>query len=244
MPICSPEEQRQEGYAILRVTANLSITIGPAIGGILAGINFLLLFIIDAAISTVAAFFMFLFIRETRHPGSASAPSESLIVTMQGYATVFKDKFFLAFLLIGTIGILAYTQMNTTLGVYLRDTHGITEQKYGLLISLNAAMVVLFQYAISKRSRPYPPLLVMAAGGLLYAAGFSMYGYTQIYPLFMLAMAIITLGEMVQAPVSTSWVSTRSPEDMRGRYMAIYGLSWLFPETLGVTLGGLVMDNL
>jgi MFS family permease len=104
-------------------------------------------------------------------------------------------------------------------------------------------MVVLFQYAISKRSRPYPPLLVMAAGGLLYAAGFSMYGYTQIYPLFMLAMAIITLGEMVQAPVSTSWVSTRSPEDMRGRYMAIYGLSWLFPETLGVTLGGLVMDN-
>jgi MFS family permease len=56
-------------------------------------------------------------------------------------------------------------------------------------------------------------------------------------------MVLITTGEMLHAPVTSSFVANLSPEDMRGRYMAIFGMSYMVPETLGVTLGGLVMDN-
>ena len=238
-----PEQQRPEGYAILRVAANLSIAIGPAIGGILAGINFMLLFIIDAAISLVAASFLMLFIHETLGINSQAQEKESFLVTIRGYGSVFTDRAFMIFILISTVSVLAYAQMNTTLGVYLRDTHSIPERNYGLLISLNAGMVVLFQYAVTRRFTKYPPLLVMAFGTILSGFGFSMYGYTTTYPFFLLAMVIITLGELVVVPVSSSLVAKFSVEEMRGRYMAVYGLSWMIPETLGVILGGMIMDN-
>jgi len=43
-----PEKKRADGYALHRVVFNLSVTIGPAIGGFLATRSFLLLFILDA----------------------------------------------------------------------------------------------------------------------------------------------------------------------------------------------------
>ena len=50
-----PEEKRADGYGILRVAFNLSVVIGPAIGGILASRSYLLLFLSDAVISLLTA---------------------------------------------------------------------------------------------------------------------------------------------------------------------------------------------
>jgi MFS family permease len=86
-------------------------------------------------------------------------------------------------------------------------------------------------------------LLVMAAGTLLYAFGFGMYGVVGLFALFLLAMAIITVGEMMVAPVGQAIVANLAPEDMRGRYMATYGFSWIIPATFGPTLAGMVLDG-
>jgi MFS family permease len=64
-----------------------------------------------------------------------------------------------------------------------------------------------------------------------------------VFPLFMLAMAIITLGEMLHVPVAQSLTARFAPANMRGRYMAVYGLSWAIPHTFGTLAAGLVMDN-
>jgi MFS family permease len=138
---------------------------------------------------------------------------------------------------------LVYMNMNTTLGVYLRDAHGIPEAGYGWILSLNAAMVVLFQFPITRRIENLPPLLMMALGTLLYAIGFAMYGFVSIYVLFLLAMVIITIGEMIVAPVGQALVAKFSPEDMRGRYMAVFGFSWAIPFAIGPYLAGLILDN-
>src|SRR6266511_1414006 len=50
-----PEKQRQEGFGILRVVANLAWIIGPTIGGFLANINFFYLFVIDSIICCYVA---------------------------------------------------------------------------------------------------------------------------------------------------------------------------------------------
>jgi MFS family permease len=56
-------------------------------------------------------------------------------------------------------------------------------------------------------------------------------------------MIVLTLGEMVIVPVSQSLVARFAPEDMRGRYMAVYGMSWSLPFAVGPLLAGMVMDN-
>jgi len=140
--------------------------------------------------------------------------------------------------------VLVYIQMNTTLAVFLRDNYGVNEQGFSYILALNAAMVVLFQFPITRRVSRFRPLLVMTAGTLLYAFGFAMYGFASMYFFFLVAMAIITIGEMMVSPVGQAIVTQFAPEDMRGRYMAVFGFSWVIPFAIGPLMAGLVLDNL
>jgi MFS family permease len=237
-----PEEQRAEGFGILRVAVNLAVTIGPVIGGFLAARSYLLLFISDAVASLITAVIVYVALKETRQALAEGEQEQTIGQTFRGYLKVVGDSAFVWFLVASILMVMVYMQMNTTLAVYLRDIHGISEQGFGYILSLNAAMVVLFQFGITRRINRYRPLWIMTAGTLLYALGFAMYGFVSLYALFLVAMAIITVGEMLVTPVSQSIVARLAPEDMRGRYMAVYGFSWLLPIAFGPLLAGLVMD--
>jgi len=239
-----PESQRTQGFGILRVVLNLAVAIGPAIGGFLASQSYMLLFICDAVTSTITAGIVFFVMRETKPVSRVEGEEkESVWQTFRGYGTVTRDAAYMVFLLACTLNVLVYSQMYSTLAVYLRDVHGVSEQGFGYIFSLNAAMVVLFQFYITRRLKGYPPLILMAAGSALYAMGFGMYGFVSTYSYFMIAMAIITIGEMVVIPVSQALVARMAPEDMRGRYMAFFGFSWIIPGMIGPLLAGLVMDH-
>lgn len=238
-----PEKKRAEGFGILRVVANLAVTIGPMIGGLLAARSYLSLFIADAISSTITAVVVAVALEETKPAPSADVPQESMLQTFGGYWRVVQDSAFMLFIVASILMVMVYMQMNSTLPVYLRDVHDISEQRFGYILSLNAGMVVLFQFPITRRLRNLRPLPVMVAGTLLYALGFSMYGVTASYALFLLAMVIITIGEMLVSPVSQALVARLAPDDMRGRYMAMFGFSWAIPAAVGPLLAGVLMDN-
>lgn len=239
-----PEDQRAQGFGILRVVANLAVTIGPAIGGLLAARSYLILFVCDAITSLITAVIALLVIRETKPVSRSQEESKTSIWQMfQGYGAVARDVTYMIYLGACTLMVIVYMQMNTTLSVYLRDTHGVPVQGFGYILSLNAAMVVLFQFYVTQRLRGQPPLRLMTIGTILYAIGFSMYGFVWSYSAFLFAMVIITIGEMVVVPVSQAFVAQVAPEDMRGRYMAFFGFSWIIPGMVGPLLAGLIMDN-
>jgi MFS family permease len=239
-----PDEKRAQGFGIVRVVLNLAVTFGPIIGGLLASRSYLLLFICDAVSSVITAIFVFFALREPPHLViSEESAQPSMAQTFRGYFDVIRDTAFLWFMGASILMVLVYMQMNTTLAVFLRDVHGITAQGFGYILSLNAAMVVLFQFAITRRLTKYRPLMVMVAGTVLYALGFAIYGMVSMYSMFLLAMAIITIGEMLVSPVGSAIVARMAPVDMRGRYMAVYGFSWVIPMAVGPLLAGLVMDN-
>ena len=241
-----PGHQRAEGYGIQRVVNNLAVTFGPIIGGFLATISYLLLFIADAVTSGITAVIVWRKLPETKPEATEEekeGESESLIQTFRGYAVPLKDPTFLAFLLASALATIVYMQMNTTLAVYLRDSHGVPPQGYALLLSMNALMVVLLQFPVTRRISRFSPMLMMALGTLMYSIGFGLYGLANSTALFVIAMIIITVGEMVVLPVSQALVASMSPEAMRGRYMAVYGFSWVIPMAIGPLLAGLIMDN-
>lgn len=236
-----PEEQRAQGYGIIRVTFNLSATLGPAIGGLLAMRSYLSLFLADAISSLGVALIVFFLLPETLIK-IERAKHESFASSFKGYAHILRDRPFIYFFVASALSALVYMQLNSTLSVYLRDIHGIPERGFGYLLSLNAAMVVLFQFFVTRKVRSYPPMLVMTLGTLLYALGFSLYGFTSTYSMFLLAVIIITIGEMMVAPVGQALVAGFARADMRGRYMAFFGFSWSLPLTFAPTLAGLLMD--
>ena len=239
-----PEEQRTQGYGALRAAANLGVAIGPAIGGLLAAQSYLLLFVSDALLSLVTACMVGLALKETMPVRGAAGSDTSTARTSQGYGKVLQNRAFLLFMLAYALVAVIAIQMNSTLPVYLRDVHGVPEQGFGALMSLNAGMVVLFQFPITRRIKRFDPMIVMICGSLLYGLGTFLYGVVSVYSLFLVAMCIITVGEMVTAPVAQAQAAQFAPEDMRGRYMAVFSLSWAISSAIGPLLAGLAIDNL
>ncbi len=238
-----PEEKRASGFGIRRVAFNLAIVFGPMIGGFIAARSYLALFIIDAIVSAIVAFIVYMIIPETKPAAAEGKEQESTIQTFKGYLRVLKDGKFMAFTFVCLLTWLVYMNMNTTLGVFLRDQHGVPESGYGTLISINAAMVVLFQFPITRRIEKNPPMLMMALGTFFIASGLFLYGFISTFWFFAVAMAILTVGEMVTVPIANAVVANFSPEEMRGRYNFIYGNSWGIAFATGPYLAGLVMDN-
>ena len=238
-----PEKKRSEGFGVMRVAMNLSVAIGPAIGGFLASRSYLILFIADTVTSLITALIVYLVVEESMPEEKESKVKKGFKDTFIGYGDVLKDRKFMLFVVISTIATLVYSQMYSTLSVFLRDVHGVPESGYGWLMTLNAGMVVLFQFMITRRISKRPPMLILALGSLLYVIGFGMYGFVDVYLMFMLAMVIITIGEMVTIPVAQAYVGNAAPEDMRGRYSGVMGFSWMIPWMIGPLLAGLIMDN-
>ena len=133
--------------------------------------------------------------------------------------------------------------MYSTLPVFLNRVHDVSAQGFGYMMSMNAAMVVLFQFWIIKRIKKYPPMLLMMIASIFYGIGYILYGFSSATIMFFVGMAIITIGEMIQIPVAQALTAHFAPENMRGRYMAAYSLGWAIPNSAAPFLAGLVMDN-
>ena len=238
-----PPDKRAEGYGIIRVIFNLAVIIAPPIAGLLIARSYLTLFIVDAAISLISATIVIFALPETKPQAHAHAKPESMKQTFAGYGRVFKDTRFVAFIGVTVMMTLVYMNMNSTLGVFMRDQHGMPALSFGSLLSLNAVIVVLCQFWVARKLEKYKPMLMMAAGSLLYAVGFAMYGFVPTFALFAVAMIIITIGEMIVSPFQQSMVASFAPEDMRGRYMAVSGLTWSIAFTVGPYFAGLMLDS-
>ncbi len=241
-----PESSRADAYGIFRIVFNLTVTIGPAVGGIVAARSFERLFFLDVFISLVAAGAVLMLLPETKPSGEEhwQESEKSLNQTIRGYTQVLKDKPFIAFIFVSILSTLMYFNMNSTLSVYLVNHRGLTTEQFGYILSLNAGMVVLLQLLITRLTASWKPLLALAFGNLLYVVGFSMYGIVDSYILFLAAMVVITIGEMINAPKEQALAAGFAPDHMRGRYMAVHAFVWIIPVAIGPLGAGLIMDNL
>ena len=239
-----PEKLRADAYGLFRIIFNLAVTIGPALGGFIAAkYSFAAIFLIDVVVSLMVAVFVFFFLNETKPATKPEERTESLVDTFRGYGKVLADKLFVAFIVVNIMETLMYFQMNSTLGVFLVNFQGITTAQFGTILSINAAMVVLLQMFFTRLVADWKPLLTLALGNIFYVVGFSMFGYVSGYTMYILAIVIITIGEMIIAPVSQSIVASFAPETMRARYMALFSFAWIIPVAVGPLGAGYIMDH-
>jgi MFS family permease len=234
-------EKRAEAYGLIRVIANLGVVIGPSIGGLLAARSYLILFVCAAA-----AEFIFFVITIAMLPETKPESTEETQAADGGmsYAPVFRDLPFLGMCTISIVAVLVYVQMNTTFPVYVKEQFGIPENQYGLLIALNALMVVTMQFAITRWANRFRRTSMLALSAALYAVGFGSLALARTLWQFAASVAVWTLGEMTMIPVRSALVADLAPETMRGRYMAVSGFAWGIGWMLGPLLAGLVSDSL
>jgi MFS family permease len=96
---------------------------------------------------------------------------------------------------------------------------------------------------VTRITKRYSHLPVLAVGTLLYALGVGSVALGRGFVAFLVSMIVTTLGELILVPTGTALAANLSPLDMRGRYMAVFSISWSIPFAIGPLLAGLVLDN-
>ena len=237
-------QKRANGFGIQRVVINSTFALGPLMGGLLGPrIGYLPLFALDALTSYFVALVVFSKLPETRPATRTDSPRETFAQTLAGYGRVLQDRTFLAFILISVLTGSAFMQMSTTLSVFLVKFRQLPESFFGGLVMLNALMVVSLQIPITRWVSKIPLLGVMMAGNALYLVGFGSYGLAPSTALFVIAMILITLGEMLVIPTSQALTALLAPLDMRARYVATERFNWIIAQALSPLAAGAIMDR-
>jgi MFS family permease len=234
-----PPAWRVDAYALLRMISNLGVAIGPTVGGFVTSISYLLAFSIAAGAALCYSLLVGIFMRETIPQWPAGERAKQV----RGYGPVLRDRPFMAFCAIYTFAGMAYSLMMVLFPVYVKENFGVPESSYGFIMATNAAMVVLFQYGVTRLTQRYYHLPVLAFGSLFYALGVGSVAWGRGFAAFLLSMVILTIGELIMIPTSTALTANLAPPDMRGRYMGVYGLTWAVAMGIGPVLGGTLNDQ-
>jgi MFS family permease len=235
--------QRVHAYGLLRVVSNLGFALGPAIGGLIASqLSFLVLFLASASAIFLYFLLALIFMRETKPPTTQHAQLWGTAAPKH-YPNLLRHGPFLAFCGISTLMTLIYAQMYTNFPIYLR-THGFSTQQYGLLMTINAAMIAFLQWPITRWTCHHRKTRMLALGASLYGIGFGAIALSQHLLSLSTDVIIWTLGEMIAVPVGSSLVADLAPQALRGRYMSVYALTWGLGFSGGAIAGGYWLSHL
>ncbi len=233
----TPLDHRADAYSMLRVAANSGWAIGPALGGIIVTGGYYLMFLATSCALAVAVLIGFLKITETW-----KAPSEGDIHYKS--TAILKDINIIRFLIVCLVMYLVKGQLIATMSVHASSNIGLAKTQIGWLYFLNGAMVVVLQVFVTKMIRRTAPLRALIGAGLLYGLGFLIVGYAGDMMTMIIAVGVITIAEMIEAPTASTYVSGLAPKGMTGIYMGSFNMTMHLGWSVGPLLGGILMDNM
>lgn len=238
-----PSEKRTDAYAIIRMVNNAGVAIGPAIGGFIASVSYTYAFM-GAAIGMITYSLLLIFRAHETLSHSYQSITTPKKESFGGYGRVFTDKPFVVFALLVGIGFIAPSMLWTLFAVYTKQNFNMPESLYGWLPTTNALMCVFVQFSVTRVTRRYRPILVAAAGTLLYALGVGSVALMGNFLGFWTSMVLMTFGELTLIPTVSKYIADLAPADMRGRYMSFYYFAWGIARGTSPLIGGFLNDNI
>jgi len=225
-----PSGRRITAFAALRVAFNAGFAFGPATAGFLAAYGYTWLFAGDAATSVLFGLVVLLAMpRRARDAQNGAGWNEALRVLRH-------DRKLHQLLLANFAIALVFFQMCSTFSLHVTRL-GFSAATYGAIVSLNGALVVLFELPLTAITRRFPVRRVMAAGYLLGGTGFALNAFARSVPALAACMIVFTLGEITMAPTASAYLADLAPPQMRGRYMGVSGLAWALALIIGPWAG-------
>ena len=230
----SKEENRTRSYALNRLAINLGWALGSAIGGILAKINYELLFWVDGSTNIAAAIVMIIFLKPVN--GKVQHDVQQISTPM---LKVYKDKTFMLFILVTTLFASCFFQIFTNLPVYLKRHLHLSEPYIGLLMAINGIIIALIEMIlVYKLEGKRKSMVYITAGVALTGISFWLLNIPLHGAFIAFAMIIlVTFGEILAMPFMNSYWISRTHYTNRGQYAALYTMAWSAAQTLG-PMGG------
>ena len=229
-------ENRTRSYSLNRLAVNLGFSIGPAVGGLLA---YQYLFWVDGLTCLIAAILL-----RVALPRS-TVDRRVDVKTARYKASAWRDMTYLKFIFFVFLSALCFLQMLSLLPVFYKEELNFSQPQIGLLLALNGLLIVFIEMVlVFKLEGKQPPAHYISLGTFLIGASYLMLNLPLAgLVVALVAMIIITVGEMLMFPfINTFWVS-RSSQHNRGQYASIFTMSFAFAQVLAPTLGSQVVQH-
>jgi MFS family permease len=236
-------DQRASVYALLRMGDNVGIVVGPTLGGVLASVSYTLSYLMAASTQFVLLFMVGAMIHETL-AGREPESDTGVVQSSGGYGVLLRDRAFMSVWGLYILVQVANSMVFMLLALYVKENYQIAESRFGLIVGVNAIMVVALQYGVTRRTMRYTALPVLALGALFYASGLGIFALSQGFGGFLLGMIVLTWGELLIVPTATAYSANLAPPHMRARYMGVFSLSFRIGAGIGPVIGGLLNDHI
>ncbi|MFI7596979.1 MFS transporter [Actinoplanes sp. NPDC049681] len=226
-----PAERRSRAFNLQFWAFNLGMAGASLMAGVLAEWSYLGLFLIDGASTLLTGVLIAWKVPETRRWTGGAQPAAG------GMRTALTDRIFLVFVGLTLLQALLYSQTNTIVPLAMRDD-GLDPSDYGLLTALSGLLIVVGQLFVPRVIDRHRKDRVLAVALAVMAAGFGTLTVADRLPAYLLAAAVWTVGSMLAAPPNAEINSELAPADLRGRYQAVFFLTFPAASFLAPALGG------
>lgn len=236
----SKPENKTRSVTLIRLAINLGFSAGPAIGGlIIISLGYSGLFWIDGVTCLLAGFLLL----QVLNPKKAKVLDE---IKVENPVSAYSDKAFLVFL----IGIMlfgaVFLQYFSTMPLYYKEVHYLSEMEIGLLLGLNGFVIFLLEMPLVKwlENGKYTKSGLMLFGAILTALSFVIINLTSWVGVLVVAMMLMTIGEMIAFPFSNAFAMDRAKKGNQGEYMALYSIAFSFAHIFSHNSGMQLVNSL
>ncbi len=229
----SKPENKVRSLTLIRLAINLGFSTGPAMGGlIITGIGYGGLFWIDGITCMLAVLVMV----QVLHPKKAKV---SDVIENSNPVSAYSDHAFMVFLVAMTLLGIVFLQYFSTVTIYYKDVHTLSELQIGLILGLNGFLIFIFEMPLIKwlENTAFTKLELMYFGAILTGLSLLILNFTSWSGILTIGMVLMTVGEMIAFPFSNAFAVQRAKKGNQGEYMALYSMSFSIAHIFGHNAG-------
>lgn len=221
----SKPENRTRAISLVRLAINLGFSAGPAIGGLLI-VNFGYggLFWVDGLTCISAAILLKMTISQRK----ANEIDKTTKAANQSSGSPYKDIPYLLFLFSAFLVAATFLQFFSTVPLFFREVHHLSEEQIGLLLGANGLIVFVVEMPLIKfLDQPrFSIYKILAASTLLILFSFLIMNFTNWAGILILSIVLMSFGEILNFPFLNRFSMERAERGKTGAYMALFTVAF------------------
>ena len=140
------------------------------------------------------------------------------------------------------IGI-SFFQLFGTWPLYLKENLGFFENQIGLLLTINAILIVLIEMPLVHRIGKKDPIRMIAIGTVFLFSGFALIPLSPSYYYIILTVILWSIGEILIFPIIATLIANRADASHLGRYMGVFTLTFSMSMVVAPMTGTFVYER-
>ena len=235
----SKPENKTRSVTLIRLAINLGFSAGPAIGGIIiTTLSYGGLFWVDGITCIIAT----LVLINVLNPKTTKTLDD---VKTENPKSAYHDKAFLIFLMAMMLFGVVFLQYFSTMPLYYKDVHALTELEIGLLLGMNGFIIFALEMPLIKwlENTTFTKSGLMLFGTILTGLSFLILIMTDWIGVLVIGMLLMTFGEMIAFPFSNAFAMDRAKKGNQGEYMALYSIAFSMAHIFGHNAGMRMVDG-